>query len=97
MPNDHDMMNRALEICAQINALSAWTDQQSRPQNRLVVSSDVYWILLEYTVYIHALQGTEGHTLEEYVRTDDLVYDTGPHQLDVHLDFFLPPQSFRIE
>ncbi len=97
MATDHDMMSRALEICAQINALSAWTDQQDRPHNRLVVSSDVYWILLEYTVYIHALQGTEGHTLEEYVRTDDLVYDTGRHQLDVSLDFFLPPRTFRIE
>ncbi len=97
MARDQDMLSRALETCAQINALSAWTEQQQRPQSRLVVSFDVYWTLVEYTVYMHALQGADEHTLEEYVRSDDLVYDTPRHRLDVHLDFFLPPQTFRLE
>lgn len=88
---------RAVELCTEINALSSWMELQHRPQQRLVVSFDVYCVLLEYTVYVRQAAGTAVHSFEEYVRFDDLLYEADGRPLDVRIDFFLPRSSIRIE
>jgi hypothetical protein len=90
-------IQRAVELCTEINALSAWMHRQQQPQERLVVSFDVYCILLEYTVYIQQTGGTAVHSIEDFVRFDDLVYEADGRPLDVRINFFLPPRSFKID
>ena len=90
-------MQRAVELCAKINALTSWAEGENRRPKRLVVSFDVYCILLEYTVYMQQAHGAEGHTLEEYIQFDDLLYEADGHPLDVQIDFFLPADSIRID
>jgi hypothetical protein len=97
IPKYDDLLRRAAELCAQINALSSWSREQLRPHRRLVVSFDVYCILLEYTVYMQHVQGSENHSLEEYIQFDDLLYEAEGFPLDVRIDYFLPPNSVRIE
>jgi hypothetical protein len=88
---------RAVELCTKINAQSAWMEFQHRSQKRLVVSFDVYCRLLEYTVYVRQAEGSAVHCFNDYVRFDDLVYEANGRQLDVRIDFFLSPESIRIE
>jgi hypothetical protein len=92
-----DLLRRAAEVCARINALCDWAREQERPHERLVVSFDVYCVLLEYTVYVQQLHGGDGHSLEEYIHFDDLLYEAEGMPLDVRIDFFLPRNSTHIE
>lgn len=90
-------IQRAIALCTEINVLSAWMRRQQQPQERLVVSFDVYCILLEYTVYVQQAEGTAVHSIEDFVRFDDLMYEADGQPLDVRINFFLPPRSFKIE
>jgi hypothetical protein len=96
-PGYDELLRRAAEVCARINALSAWARGQQHPHHRLVVSFDVYCLLLEYTVYMQQLHGGDGHSLEEYIHFDDLLYEAEGMPLDVRIDFFLPQNSTQIE
>ena len=97
MTPDETMFTKAVEFCTQIHTMSSMADFSHLPQSRLVVSFDVYCVLLEYTMFLQRMRPDEGFTLEEYLQCDDLVFDANGHRLDVRIDFFLPPQSVQIE
>ncbi|MCX6139009.1 MAG: hypothetical protein NTV54_16135 [Ignavibacteriales bacterium] len=98
MENNESLLTKASDICAYINTLSDRIASQQRPQKKLIVSFDVYCLLLEYTAllnYIHQDWGTS--SIEELIATPDLFYETKKQQLAVCVDFFKQQGSVDIE
>jgi hypothetical protein len=87
---------RGVELCSQINSLSVLADRNHCAQSKLVVSFDVYCDLLEYTVYIYHYDAEHPATIEDYIFSDELVFEANGHKLDVRIDFFLPSNSIQI-
>jgi hypothetical protein len=90
------ILSKGVELCAQINDLSEQVERQQREQSTLVVSFDVYCALLEYTVYLHRYDALASSSLEDYLCSDDLVFEANNRRLDVHVDFFLSANSIQI-
>ncbi len=91
------ILSKGVELCAQINNLSELIEQQQRAQSTLVVSFDVYCALLEYTVYLHRFDTFAASSLEDFLRSDDLVFEANNKRLDVRVDFFLSQNSIQIQ
>ena len=92
-----DLFTKAVDLCTQIHSLSTKAEFDNRQQKQLIVSFDVYCVLLEYTVFLQNMRAETGMTLEEYLCCDDLVFDANGHRLDVRVDFFLMPGSIHID
>jgi hypothetical protein len=90
-------MNRNGHDTTQIHTLSTKAEDANQRQQQLVVSFDVYCVLLEYTIFLQNMRAESGMSLEEYLRCDDLVFDANGHRLDVHVDFFLSQGSIQID
>ena len=91
------ILARGVELCSQINSLSILAGFTNSDQSRLVVSFDVYCDLLEYTVYLHRCDTECGSsTIEDFLLSDDLVFEANGHKLDVLIDFFSAENSFHI-
>jgi hypothetical protein len=90
------ILTRGVELCAQIHSQCLTAQQQQQLRSRLIVSFDVYCDLLEYTVYLHRFDSLPGCTLEEYLSSDDLVFEANGYRLDVQVDFFLPKESVAL-
>jgi hypothetical protein len=97
MTPQEDLFTKAVELCTQIHSLSMKAEDATQPQKRLIVSFDVYCVLLEYTIFLQTMRAESGMTLEEYLQCDDLVFDANGHRLDVRVDFFLSPGSILID
>ena len=90
------ILARGVELCSQINSMSVLADYQSYDQSTLIVSFDVYCDLLEYTAYLHRYDRDGGSSIEDYLFSDDLIFEANSHKLDVRIDFFLPENSIHI-
>ncbi len=91
------ILEKGVKLCTQINDLSDLLEEQNELQSILIVSFDVYCTLLEYTVYLHQFDSASGSTVEDFLRSDDLVFETNNRRLDVKVDFFLPNNSVYIQ
>lgn len=102
MPKGIDMKTaeyllvRGTHLNERVVGLSHSLDTQLAPQARLVLSFDLYCVLLEYTVLVSQLSLAEVQTVEELLSYDDLIFDTGVHKLIVSVDFFSPANSMQI-
>jgi hypothetical protein len=99
MTHPETLLTKATDICAQINLLSSLMEAQGKKQSRLVLSFDVYCVLLEYTAYLNpALQSEEDVRIaEEMIIANDFVYETQKQKLAVQIDFFSPAGVVDIE
>jgi hypothetical protein len=97
MTPEEGLFTKAVELCTQIHSLSARADIADHHQSKLIVSFDVYCVLLEYTIFLQQMRAEAGLTLEEYLRCDDLIFDANGHRLDVRVDYFLPLNSIKID
>ncbi len=97
MLSDERLLTRASEICASINALSAFLEGRDVPQQRIVLSFDVFCVLLEYTAHLRTSLHYSACDVEELLGADDLVFETARRDLPVRIDFFLPANTFDIE
>ena len=88
--------DRGEELCIFINSLSVLVEAQQKPQAKLTVSFDVYCALLEYTVHLHHSHLNNKIAIEDLLFSEDLIYETLNHSLDVCVDFFLPADSMII-
>ncbi|HVN48211.1 MAG TPA: hypothetical protein VMU30_05250 [Bacteroidota bacterium] len=91
------ILEKGVKLCAQINDLSELVKHQQEEQSTLVVSFDVYCALLEYTVYLHQYDASSASSVEDFLRSDDLVFEANNKRLDVRVDFFLPANSIQIQ
>lgn len=96
MPGDETLLSKALELCTYINTISASMAEGMRTREKLVLSFDLYCLLLEYTAYVKTLSDEKPQTVEELLLCDDLLFDSQDRQLEVQIDFFLPPNSVVI-
>lgn len=93
MPGTEALLTKALELCTYINTISASSHEKAKEKPKLILSFDLYCLLLEYTVYLKGLSDTNPNTVEELLLCDDLLFETPNRQLEVRVDFFLPPNS----
>jgi hypothetical protein len=96
MPGDEALLTKALELCTYINTISSSMDEQGRSQPKLILSFDLYCLLLEYTVYLKGVSGASPNSMEDLILCDDLLFETPERELEVHVDFFLPPNTVAI-
>ena len=98
MENNESLLTKASDVCTFINAMSEHYSAHDRQQKKLIVSFDVYCLLLEYTALLNQTHQNGGSSsLEELIVTTDLVYETRRHQLTVCVDFFSTLGSVEIE
>lgn len=90
------ILARGLDLCAQISHMSMQAERLLQPQQSLTVSFDVYCDLLEYSLYLQSYSGETAPTLEDYLRADDLLFETNGRKLTIRVDFFLPSNSIII-
>ena len=93
MSGTEALLTKALELCTYINTISASYADRGKGKPKLVLSFDLYCLLLEYTVYLRGLSDTNPNTVEELILCDDLLFETPNRQLEVNVDFFLPANS----
>ena len=96
VPGDEALLTKALELCTYINTISAAVEEETATEAMLVLSFDLYCLLLEYTVYMKGLSEAAPQSIEELIVCDDLLFETPKRQLKVHVDFFLPPNTVSI-
>jgi hypothetical protein len=87
---------RGNHLHERVAALSQSLDSQLAPQSKLVLSFDLYCVLLEYTALMGQLNLENGQSVSELLACDDLIFDTGVHKLTVSVDFFGPTNSVQI-
>lgn len=92
----NSILTRGLDLCTQISYMSMQAERLSQPQHSLIVSFDVYCDLLEYSLYLQTYSGETTPTLEDYLRADELLFETNGRKLEIHIDFFLPANSIII-
>ena len=96
MAGDEALLTKALELCTYINTISSSLENSSAVPPRLVLSFDLYCLLLEYTVYLKGVSESSPASIEELILCDDLLFETPQRQLEVRVDFFLPQNTVTI-
>ena len=96
MSNSETVILKGSQLHERICALSAFMDSVVNRQETLVLSFDLYCVLLEYSVLLGKFDVLEKLTVEQLIDYDQLVFDTGSHKLVVHVDFFSPQNSVTI-
>jgi len=96
MTTGENVLVRGNSLHERVASISSALDAQLAPQEKLLLSFDLYCVLLEYTALVGKLNLSEGQTVEELLSYDELVFDTGLHKLVVSVDFFSPADSLQI-
>ena len=84
------------QLHERICALSTFMDSVVNRQDNLVLSFDLYCILLEYSVLLGKFDVTEKLSVDQLIDYDQLIFDTGAQKLLVIVDFFAPLNSVTI-
>ena len=96
MTTVENVLVRGNQLHERVAALSNSLDSQLAPQSKLVLSFDLYCLLLEYTALMCQLNLEQGQSVAELLTYDDLEFDTGVHKLGVSVNFFGPLNSVQI-
>ncbi|HEX9656902.1 MAG TPA: hypothetical protein VGB89_08335 [Bacteroidota bacterium] len=84
------------QLHERICALSTFMDSVVNRQDNLVLSFDLYCVLLEYSVLLGKFDVTEKLSVDQLIEYDQLIFDTGAQKLLVIVDFFAPQNSVTI-
>ncbi len=84
------------QLHERICALSTFMDSVVNRQDNLVLSFDLYCVLLEYSVLLGKFDVTEKLSVDQLIDYDQLIFDTGGQKLLVIVDFFAPQNSVTI-
>ena len=96
MVRNQEVLVKGVQIHKRINELSEALTAENVLQERVVLSHDLYFTLLEYTVLMNEAQVNRDLLLWELFNRDELFFDTGTRQLRVNIDFFLPPNTVNV-
>ncbi len=86
---------KGTQLYERICGLSA-SLESTEPQTKLVLSFDLYCLLLEYTSLVGRLNAGDAATVDELLTYDELMFDTGSYHLLVSIDFFSPSDTIII-
>ena len=93
---DEEVLVKGVQIQQRISSLSNMLDSQVAHQEGLTLSFDVYCALLDYTVLMNNTHSNRGLLLQELLMKEDLLFDTGRHQLRISVDFFSSKNTIQI-
>jgi hypothetical protein len=96
MISDEEVLVKGVHIQQRISTLSTLLDSQIQHQERLTLSFDVFCMLLEYTILMNKEKPNKDLLLQELILKEDLLFDTGKHQLYISVDFTLSRNSIHI-
>ena len=86
---------KGTQLYERICALSASIEAE-QPQTKLILSFDLYCLLLEYTSLVGRLNSGDAATVNELLTYDELMFDTGNYHLLVSVDFFASQDTILI-
>jgi len=93
MISDDEVLVKGLHIQQRISNISALLHSLSERQEQLTLSFDVYCSLLNYTILMNNTHPNRDLLLQELFLKEDLLFDTGKHQLFITIDFFYSFQN----
>ena len=96
MVQDQEVLVKGVEIHKRINDLSTAFSERNITQEGVVLSYDLYFTLLEYTVRVNETHVNPELLLWELLNHDDLFFDTGARRLHIIVDFFSLPNTLNI-
>ncbi|MEI7907142.1 MAG: hypothetical protein WCI84_07270 [Bacteroidota bacterium] len=96
MISDDEVLVNGMHIQQRISNISTLLDSLSEHQERLTLSFDVYCSLLNYTILMNDTNPNQDLLLQELLLKEDLLFDTGRHQLYIAIDFYASRDSITI-
>ena len=96
MVQDQEVLVKGVEIHKRINDLSTTYMERNFTQECVVLSYNLYFALLEYTVLVNETRVNSELLLWELLNHDELFFDTGTHRLRICVDFFSPRDTLNI-
>ncbi len=96
MISDDEVLVKGMHIQQRISNISVLLDSLLENQERLSLSFDVYCSLLNYTVLMNNTHPNRSLLLQELLLKEDLLFDTGKHQLFITIDFYAFHDSITI-
>ncbi|MDH3251265.1 MAG: hypothetical protein OEM41_00660 [Ignavibacteria bacterium] len=96
MSNSEAVILKGSQLHERVCTLSSFMESVITNQETLVLSFDLYCVLLEYSVLLGKFDVIEKLSVEQLIMYDQLVFDTGSHKLIVNVDFFAPQNSITI-
>ena len=88
MVQDQEVFVKGVEIHKRINDLSTAFSERHITQEGVVLSYDLYFTLMEYTVRLNETHVNPELLLWELLNHNDLFFDTGTRRLHISVDFF---------
>ena len=96
MSESEGIILKGSQLHERICAVSTFMDSVSNKQEELILSFDLYCVLLEYSVLLGKFDVMEKLTVEQLLGFQQLIFDTGQQKLTVEVDFFAQPNSVTI-
>lgn len=96
MSDSEAVILKGSQLHERICALSTFMDSVVNRQEQLILSFDLYCVLLEYSVLLGKFDVMEKLSVEQLIAYEQLIFDTGQQKLNVQVDFFAPPNSVTI-
>jgi hypothetical protein len=96
MSNSEAVILKGSQLHERVCTLSSFMESVITKQETLILSFDLYCVLLEYSVLLGKFDVIEKLTVEQLIMYDQLIFDTGANKLVVHVDFFAPLNSITI-
>ncbi len=96
MVQDQEVLVKGAQIHKRINELSTIYTERNFEQECVILSSDLYFGLLEYTVLVNESRVNNELLFWELLNHDELMFDTGSRRLRIGVDFFSPRDTVNI-
>lgn len=93
---DQEALVKGVQIHRRINELSNELAEGGDAQERVILSPELYFALLEYTVLMSESTVNRDLLLWELFQRGELFFDTGTFQLRILVDFFADANSISI-
>ncbi|NUN69695.1 MAG: hypothetical protein HUU02_08290 [Bacteroidetes bacterium] len=93
---DQEALVKGVQIHRRINELSSELLSSNDAQERVILSPELYFTLLEYTALMSESTVNRDLLLWELFQRSELFFDTGMFQLRIIVDFFAEPNSISI-
>lgn len=94
---DQEALVKGVQLHRRINELSNELSGRNLPQRRVVLSPELFFALLEYTVLMNETNMNRELLMWELCQRDDLFFDTGTVQLKIGVDFYAPQNTISID
>ncbi len=94
---DQEALVKGVQLHRRINELSNELAERNHPQSRVILSPELFFALLEYTVLMNETNMNRELLLWELCQRDELFFDTGTLQLKIGVDFFSHTNTLCID